>query len=77
VIPCDICYEKGVSCLHDSVIDDEYYTACKYEKYWIMEKYPLLVKAADSTFEEPADQQVGEAVTTPYGCACLLRALPL
>jgi hypothetical protein len=43
VIPCEVCYDKGVSCLHASVIDDEYYTACKYEKDWIMEKYPLLV----------------------------------
>jgi hypothetical protein len=39
VIPCDICYNKGVSCLHASVINDEYYTAFKYEKYWIMENY--------------------------------------
>jgi hypothetical protein len=72
VIPCEICYEKGVSCLHASVIDDEYYTAYKYEKDWIMEKYPLLVEAADSTLEEPDNQQVGEAVPTPYGCICLL-----
>jgi hypothetical protein len=64
VIPCDICYEKGVSCLHDSVIDDEYYTACKYEKYLIMENSPFLVEAADSTFEEPGNPQVGEAVPT-------------
>jgi hypothetical protein len=75
VIPCDICHEKGVSCLHASVIDDKY--ACKYEKDWIMEKYSLLVKTADSTFEEPDNQQVGEVVPTPDGCACMLRALPL
>jgi hypothetical protein len=36
-----------------------------------------LVEAADSTFEEPDNQKVGEAVPTPYGCACLPRALPL
>jgi hypothetical protein len=47
------------------------------KKDWIMEKFPLLVKAADSTFEEPDNQQVVEAVPTPDGCACLLRALPL
>jgi hypothetical protein len=41
------------------------------KKDWIMEKYPLLVEAADSTLEEPGNQQVGEAVPTPYGCACL------
>jgi hypothetical protein len=77
VIPCDICYEKGVSCLHATVIDRKYYTACKYEKDWIMEKYPLLFEAADSTFKETDNQQVSEAVPTPNGCACLLRALPL
>jgi hypothetical protein len=59
MIPCDMCYEKGGSCLHASVIDDEYYTACKYEKEWIMEKYPLLVEAADSMFKEPDNKQVG------------------
>jgi hypothetical protein len=60
-----IAMRRGVSCLHASVIYDEYYTACKYEKDWIMEKY------------EPDNQQVGEAVPTPDGCTCLLRALPL
>jgi hypothetical protein len=72
VIPYDICYEKGGSCLHASVIDDEYYTACKYKKDWIMGNYPLLVEAANSMFEEPENQQVGEAVRTPDGCACSL-----
>jgi hypothetical protein len=33
--------------------------------------------AAESTFEEPENQQVVEAVPIPDGCACLLRALPL
>jgi hypothetical protein len=77
VIRCDICYEKGVSCLHASFIDEEYYTACKYEKDWIMGNYLILVEAAESKFEEPDNQQVGEAVPTPYGFACLLRALPV
>jgi hypothetical protein len=72
-----MCYEKGGSCLHASVIDDEYCTACKYEKYWIIGNYPLSVEAADYTFEEPKNQQLGEAVPTPDGCACLLRALSL
>jgi hypothetical protein len=77
VIPCDICYEKGVSCLHAKVIDDKYYTACKYEKDWIMEKYPLLVEAAYSTFEEPDNQQVGEAVPdTRWVCMFAESAAP-
>jgi hypothetical protein len=42
-----------------------------------MENYPILVEAADSTFEEPANEQVGDAVPAPDGCACLLQVLPL
>jgi hypothetical protein len=44
----------------------------KMKKYWIMGKYLLLVEAGDSTFEEPDNQQVGEEVPKPDGCACLL-----
>jgi ssDNA-binding Zn-finger/Zn-ribbon topoisomerase 1 len=69
VITCDICYKKGVSYLHASFIGDEYYPACKYEKNWIMENYPLLVEAVDSRLKEPYNQPVGEAVLTPDGCA--------
>jgi hypothetical protein len=59
------------------MIDDEYYTSCKYEKDWILENYPLLVEDADSRLKEPDNQPVDEAVLTPYGCAFLLRALPM
>jgi hypothetical protein len=76
VIPCDICYQKGVSCLHASVIDDEYHTACKYEKDWIMENYLILVKSADSTLKDPDNQQVGEAVPTQYVCILDTSAVP-
>jgi hypothetical protein len=72
VIPCDIRFKKGVYCRRDSVVDDEYYTYCEYEKVWILENYPLLVESADSRLKDPDNQPVGEAVLTPDGCACLL-----